>query len=180
MPKSPSPRRYAQAVFQIALETGGLLTWADDLRTLSLAVESEEMAGLLDAPHVPVGRKAEAIAQTMGDSVNGLARNLLALLASRNQAHILPGVLDEYERLVDEHGGVERAVVISAVDLEDEQKESVTGFLTELVGKDVRLTTVVQSQVLGGLVARVGDRVVDGSVRSKLREMRRSIVEQMS
>jgi len=167
-------------VFQIALETGGLLTWADDLRTLSLAMESEELVALLDAPHVPVGRKTEAIAQAMGDSVNGLARNLLALLASRNQAHLLPGVLDDYERLVDEHAGIERAVVISAVDLEDEQKEKVTGFLTELVGKDVRLTTLVESQVLGGLVARVGDRVVDGSVRSKLRDMRRNIVEQMA
>jgi F-type H+-transporting ATPase subunit delta len=180
MPKSPSPRRYAHAVLQIALETGGHLTWADDLRTLTMALDSEGLAALLDAPHVPVGRKAEAIAEVLGDSVSGLARNLLSLLASRNQVHLLPGVLDEYERLVDEHGGVERAVVTSAVDLEDEQKEKVAGFLNELVGKEVRLTTVVESGVLGGLVARVGDRVVDGSVRSKLREMRRSIVEQMA
>ena len=180
MPRSPSPRRYAQAAFQIALERDELDVWVEKLRVISIALEHRDLLALLDAPQVPVASKTETIARTLGDSTDPLPRNLLSLLASRNQAYLLPGVLEELERLVDEHRGIERADVVSAVPLEPEERAKVAELLENLVGKEVRLTSVVTPEILGGLVVRVGDRVIDGSVKAKLQEMRKTIAGQMS
>ena len=177
MPRSPSPRRYAQAVFEIAIESHDLEAWTEDLRVMADALEGTELLAILDAPHVPGARKVETIRLALGDLVGQLRLNLLSLLASRNLAHLLPRVLDEYERLMDVHNGIERAEVVSAVPLAAAQNSRIAGLLGGVVGKQVRLTPVVEPRVLGGIIARVGDRVIDGSVRAKLQRMRRSIVE---
>jgi F-type H+-transporting ATPase subunit delta len=159
------------------VENGQLDTWSEDLRVIAVALENTEMAGLLDSPQVPASVKIDIIKQVLGDSVERLALNLVSLLAVRTLCHLVPGILDEYERLVDAHGGIERAEVVSAVDLNDAQRSAVLGVVEDIVGTEVRLTTRVEPEILGGLIVRVGDRVMDGSVRARLREMRRRIVE---
>ncbi len=179
MARTGSARRYAQAVFQIALERDALDAWTEDLRVLAVGLENREFAELLDAPQVPVATKVSMIAEVLGDSVDGLARNLLAVLAGRSLAHLLPDVADEFGRLVDEHNGIARGEVVSAVPLTEAQAERVGQVLSDIVGKPLRLTASVDSGIVGGVVARVGDRVIDGSVRTTLREMRRTLVEQI-
>ena len=179
MARTGSARRYAQAVFQIALERDGLDIWAEDLRVLATGLENRELAELLDAPQVPVATKVQMITEVLGDSVDDLARNLLAVLAGRSLAHLLPSVADEFSRLVDEHNGIARGEVVSAVPLTEAESERVNQVLSGIVGKPLRLTVSVDSGILGGVVARVGDRVIDGSVRTTLREMRRELVEQI-
>ena len=179
MPRASSPRRYAQAVFQIALQGGDQDAWTADLRVLASALESTELASLLDAPQIPATLKLDAIGQTLGDGVGPMPLNLLSLLATRNSAHLVPDILEEYDRLVDEDRGIERAEVVSAVTLDSDQRARIAELLWEIVGTEVRLTTFVQPQILGGMIAKVGDRVIDGSVRTKLQQMRRSIVDQV-
>ena len=177
MPTGPSPRRYAQAVFQIAMERGELDAWQEDLRSLAVTLEDRDFSGLLDAPQVPAASKVDAAREALSGSVGPLALNLLAILATRNLAHLGSGILDEYGRLLDAHRGIQRAEVVSAVPLDSEQHARISKLLETIVGKEVPVTSVVDPQVLGGLVARVGDRLIDGSARTKLREMHRSIVE---
>ena len=179
MARTGSARRYAQAVFQIALERDALDAWTEDLRVLAVGLENREFAELLDAPQVPVATKVSMIGQVLGDSVDELARNLLAVLAGRSLAHLLPGVADEFGRLVDEHNGIARGEVVSAVPLTEAQAEKVNQALSGIVGKPLRLAVSVDPGIVGGVVARVGDRVIDGSVRTTLREMRRTLVEQI-
>ena len=175
MPQAASARRYAQAVFQIAAEGDALDAWSGDLRSLAEAMEVPELARVLDSPQVPMARKVEAAQRAVGDAVGPLASNLLCVLAAKNLAHLVPAVLDEYSRMIDALRGVESAEVTSAVRLDDTQRESVTKILEGVAGKKVRLHTLVRPEILGGIVARVGDRVIDGSVRTKLREMRREL-----
>ena len=177
MPRAPSGRRYAQAVFQIASETDKLEEWALDLGALASALESPDLSGLLDAPQVPAAQKLEAIRQVLNSIAGPLAINLVSILAIRNLVHLVPDVLDEYGRLLDSHRGIERAEVATAVPLDDGQRTRIADILRGIVGKEVRLNAVVEPEILGGLVARVGDRVADGSARAKLEKMRRSIVE---
>ena len=167
-------------MFQIALERDGLDTWLEDLRVLTDALENQGLSALLDAPHVPAARKMEALRQSLGDSVGPLALNLASMLASRNLAHLVPGVLDEYQRLLDAHRGIERAEVITAVPLGSDQWGKIVELLQCVAGKEIRLKSVVEPQILGGMIARVGDRLIDGSIRTKLEEMRRGIAEQVS
>ena len=177
MPRALSPRRYAQAVFQIAVESDELDQWQTDLETLSTALQDADLARFLDAPQVPADAKTDAVNQTFGSSVGPLAVNLVLLLGSRGAASLLPAVGDEYGRLLDAHRGIEQADVTSAVPLGDEQTRRVTEILEGVVGAKVRLWAHVEPDIVGGLVARVGDRVIDGSVRTRLEKMRRSVVE---
>ena len=163
--------------FQLAVESGQLDAWSEDLRVIAVALENAEMAGLLDSPQVPARVKIDTIKQVLGGSVERLALNLVSLLSERMLTHLVPGILDEYGRLVDAHAGIERAEVVSAVELDDEQRSAILRVIEEIVGTEVRLTTRVEPEVLGGIIARVGDRVIDGSVRARLRDMRRRIVE---
>ena len=175
MPQTASARRYAQAVFQIAVEGDALDAWSGDLRSLAEAMDVPELASVLDAPQVPMARKVEAVRRAVGDAVGPLAANLLCVLASRNLAHLVQAVLDEYSSMIDARRGIESAEVTSATRLDDAQRDRVTRILEDVAGKEVRLHTLVRPEILGGIIARVGDRVIDGSVRTRLRAMRREL-----
>ena len=175
MSAGASPRRFAQAAFQIALEAYQLKEWRTDLATIAAAVRDTELPALLDSPQVPLSRKLAAIDEALGERVGPLARNLCGLLASRNAAGSVPEIADQFERMVDEHGGVVRAQVTTAVELGPEQLERLTGALGRAVGAEVVVAASVDPAIVGGVVARVGDRMVDGSVRTRLDEMRREL-----
>lgn len=177
MPRAASARRYAQAVFELALEKGELEKWLDDLTLLADSVSNQEFVDFLTQPRVTADEKIRVVRESLGDSVGPLALNLMCLLATRNIAHILGGITDQFQELLDSHRGIERAEVVSAVELSDDEQRRVTEMLSTMTGSDVRLTTRVDAQILGGMVVRIGDRVMDGSARSRLQAMRRELVD---
>ena len=177
MPRPASARRYAQAVFQLAVEFDELEKWLDDLTILADSVASSQFLDFMSQPRVPTAAKLEVIRESLGDSVGRLATNLISLLATRNIAHILPEIADQYQELLDSHQGIERAEVVSAVPLSDAQHRRAVDVLEGLSGREVRLSTRVDPALLGGMIMRIGDRVVDGSTRSKLKAMRRELSE---
>ena len=177
MPAGASARRYAQAVFEIASESGELERWLDDLTQLADSITSEVFRQTLSAPRISMSQKEALIRESLGSSVGPFALNLMALLASRGLVEMLPGIADRFQEMLDAHQGVERAEVVSAVSLTDDQQQHVTQMLNELSGKDVRLTTRIDPEILGGLVIRVGDKVMDGSARARLQNMRRELAQ---
>lgn len=179
MPRAASSRRFAQAVFQLALENDEVDRWLDDLTLLADALGNQEFSEFINAPQVSVNQKTVVIRIALGDSVNQLAINLISLLASRNLALIMPSIVEQYQKLLDTHHGIERAEVVSAIPLDDSQRQQVSDLLQGIVGKEVRLNMRVEPQILGGFIARVGDRLIDGSTRTKLYEMRRGIVQRL-
>ena len=180
MPRYPSARRYAQAVFQIALEHDSLDVWVDDLQTLADLLEDGEVAAFLDAPQVPDARKLETIKELLGDSVGALPANLLGLLATKSMTQLIPGIMEQFSVMVDHHRGIQWADVTTAVPLDDAQQKEVSQLLGGIVGSEVSLRTYVEPELIGGIIARLDDRVIDGSVRSKLKDMHRQIVEQIA
>ena len=123
-------------------------------------------------------RREEAARISRGDnSVGLLAINLMLLLTSRNLVHLLPSIADRFQELLDAHNGVERAEAVSAVPLDDGQRDKITLALSEMTGKDVRLTVRADPEILGGMIIRIGDRVLDGSARTRLQSMRRELAQ---
>ena len=175
--KGASARRYAQAAFSIALERGELDRWLDDLALLADAMENAEFAGFMDAPQISAAQKTSLARETLGGSVSDLALNLMALLASRSSARLAADIAEAYQRMLDAHNGIERAEILSAVPLTDEQRERIVDMLRGVVGKEVTATASVEPGILGGFVARVGDKVIDGSTRSRLDGLRRELAQ---
>ncbi len=176
MAKGASARRYAQAVFEIALEHSDTDKWLDDLALLANAMENSEFAAFLDAPQLTAAQKRTLILESLGDSVGALALNLVSLLASRNAARLLPAIAEGYQQMLDAHNGIERAEIVSAVPLTDAQRSRIVGMLGTMVGGSVTATARVEPQILGGFIARVGDKVIDGSTRTRFNELRRELV----
>ena len=175
MAKGASARRYAQAVFAIALERSELDRWLDDLALLADAMENDEFANFLDAPQLTLSQKTSLIEESLGDSVSRLALNLISLLASRSSARLVASIAEAYQRMLDDHNGIERAEIVSAVPLDARQQARIEDMLQGIVGKEITTTARVESHILGGFVARVGDKVIDGSTRTRLDELRREL-----
>lgn len=177
MPRPASARRYAQAAFQLAVEHDELEKWLDDLTVLADSVTSSQFLDFMSQPRVPTAAKLEVIRESLGDSVGRLAMNLISLLATRNIAHILPEIADQYQELLDSHQGIERAELVSAVALTEAQHRQAVELLEGMSGHEVRLNARVDTALIGGMIMRIGDRVVDGSTRSRIRAMRRELSE---
>lgn len=177
MPVAASARRYAQAAFELALEKGELEQWLDDLTLLADAVSNREFIDFLSQPRVTAEAKVRVVREALGDSVGPLALNLMSLLATRDIAHILGAITDQFQELLDSHRGIERAEVVSAVELSDDERAGVSQMLSTMTGSDVRLTARVDANILGGMIVRIGDRVMDGSARSKFQAMRRELAD---
>ena len=175
MARGASARRYAQAVFAIALEQGEPGRWLDDLALLSDAMANDDFANFLDAPQPTLSQKINLIEETLGDSVSRLALNLVSLLASRNSARLARSITESYQEMLDEYNGIERAEIVSAITLSDEQQQRIETMLKDIVGKNITATSRVEPRILGGFVARVGDKVIDGSTRTRLDDLRRQL-----
>jgi F-type H+-transporting ATPase subunit delta len=160
-------RRYSQAVFNIALETNELDRWQSDLRKIASLAEDAVLIAVLESPKFHFDVKARLLSELLGD-INPLALNLVYLLVSRGRLAMVGDIADEYQRLLDSYRGIERAEVATAIPLDDEDKLRLAERLGAVVGKKVVLKPEVDSSLIGGIVARIGGKLLDGSTRSKL------------
>ena len=169
-----SGQRYAQAIFELALENQLLEEWDQDLRLASDVLQDEDFALFLKHAEVSSERKVTAIESVLAE-VHPLVRNLVSLLVSRDGVEAIAGVQGGYTRLLDEHLGRQLVEVTAAVPLEDAELERITRFAAELTGKEVVVTTRVDESILGGLVIQIGDQLLDGSTSAALERLRRNI-----
>ena len=176
MARVASARRHAQAVFQIALERGELDLWRGDLERISEAMKDPLIYAFLESPKIRFDEKARVLSQHL-EGVNPLAMNLAYILIARRRLGIAGDIVAEYQRLVDEHRGIAQAEVATAVPVDEEVKDKLVHRLGALVGKEIVLSTRVDPSLIGGLVARVGDKLIDGSTRAKLDTLRNSLIE---
>ena len=167
MAKRASAKRYAQATFDIALQRGQLDQWASDLGLVVEALHNAEFSAFLEHAKVPLAQKVQTIGEAF-QGVDPMVLNLLSLLVSRGLAELVPEVEEGYRELLDQHKGREKVDVSSAVPLEDSEREQIIQFLTRLINKEVVLDSQVDPSILGGLVIKVGDRLIDGSTRTRL------------
>ena len=175
MPKKANARRYAQAVFEIALEKKELERWQSDLQKIANEVSDATFLAALESPKIKFSDKTRFLSERLKD-VNPLALNLVHLLIARASIGIISDVAEEYQRLVDSYHGIEPAEVITAVPLDDKDIRKMTENLSVLVGKEVVLKSKVDPSIIGGIIARVGGKLLDGSTRSKLAALKRELV----
>jgi F-type H+-transporting ATPase subunit delta len=167
-------RRYAQAVFDIARERDELDRWQSDLRKIATLGGEAKFVALLENPKVHFEEKARLLSGWLGD-INPLALNLVYLLVTRGRVGMVADIAEEYQRLLDSYRGIEQAEVTTAIPLDDEDKRKLGERLEAVVGKKVVLKPTVDPGVLGGIVARIGGKLLDGSTRSKLMALKKAL-----
>ena len=167
-------RRYAKAIFDIGSEQGGLDKMGADLRVLSKAMnDSPELVSTLSNPAIRRSdRKAiiDALLQRIG--VVTVTRNAVYLLLEGERLGSLPMISRQLDAMIEEKAGRVMAEVVSAKPLDPSQLSQITATLEKLSGKKVSLSSRQDPDLLGGVVAKVGDTVYDGSLRTQLRNLR--------
>lgn len=169
-----SAKRHAQAVFEIALEKDELERWQSDLEQIAALAGDERAVAWLESAKTSADHKSRYLEEVLG-GISALARNLVELLLSRRSLNAAPAIAAAYEARLREHRGVETATVTSALKLDETAQNRLREELAAIVGREIELTTRVDPAVVGGFVALVGDRLLDGSTRHRLEAMRQEI-----
>ncbi|HCA48309.1 MAG TPA: ATP synthase F1 subunit delta, partial [Armatimonadetes bacterium] len=138
---------------------------------------SPKVRRLLGHPSLSLERKFDALAKLLGEAPVEPLKRLIALLIENDRLEVLETGADVYQQLADEAEGVMRAFVMSARPLTDDQSERLATALSAWLGESVVVDAVVDPDLLGGIAVRVGDRVLDASLRARLERIRERMVE---
>lgn len=171
---SSAARRYVQALSDIAQEQNSFDAWQRDLDTLAAIASDAEVLNYLENPGVPDEQKLQAVTTVMGD-VQPETRTLLRMMIDRRRLRLLPEMAELFREKALAHKGIVMVDVTTADALDDAGEHLVRERLKGIVGKDVELRLHTDANIIGGIVARIGDQVIDGSVLNQLRRLRASM-----
>ncbi len=162
--------RYATALFELAQEEGALEAAEADLGTIGAAIgESDDLSNLISSPLYTRDQQAAAMAKICEKAgIGQTVTNLIALMAAKRRLFALPEVIRIFGELMAEHRGEVTADVTSAHPLSEAQQSALSEKLKAAVGRDVKLNMSVDDALIGGLVVKVGSRMIDTSIRARL------------
>jgi len=170
-------KRYAKALFAIGKEDGKYEAYNEALQGVAgLVTDNPEVADALTNPLYPLDVREKVMAAMIQSmEVDQIMGNFLNLLVQKKRAEIIPEIAEAFQVMVDEDKNISHGTIISAVELDTELQEKVQKTLEKLTGKKVELTASVDPSILGGIIAKVGDLVMDGSIRTQLASLKDSI-----
>ncbi|MEJ8569840.1 F0F1 ATP synthase subunit delta [Microbaculum marinum] len=171
--------RYATALFELAEDAGAIDRIAGELDQLDgMIAESEDLTRLLRSPVFSAEEQERAMGAILEKAgITGVTENFVRLVAKNRRLFALPGMIEGYRVLVARHRGEVSAHVTSAHELSDEEVKDLTAALTSSLGKEVQLDRKVDASLLGGLIVRVGSRMIDTSLRTKLNSLKIAMKE---
>ncbi|TXR54600.1 F0F1 ATP synthase subunit delta [Reinekea thalattae] len=168
-------RPYAKAAFSAAIDEGAITPWSTALKTLKAITQAEAVAQLIANPSVNALDKAKAITEFAGDQCIDGAANLLVVLAENDRLSLLPEISAQFELLRSEHEKTADVLVTSAFELSDAQQQTLKQKLTTKLQRDISISVKVDEALIGGVIIKTGDLVIDGSVRGKLSKLAEAI-----
>lgn len=166
-----SARPYARAVYALANETSSVDGWGEALALLSAVASDARMQDLLDQPRLSKEQKGELMLKVISDKLNQQQQNLVRLMAENDRLKALPEVAHQFEIYRAEAEGKVEAEVISAFALSSEQEQAITAMLKSKLGRDVSITTSTDESLIGGVIIKAGDTIIDGSMKSQLESL---------
>ena len=165
-------RRYAEAAMAIADRDESVEAWLSALGSASQALSGAEISRVLANPALAFEARRSVAERVLGTGITGAPRNLVLLLVRRGRIDLLPSVAREFRRLYEQREGIVQATVTSAAPLSSAEVAALSERLAGMTGGRVVITVAVDSAILGGVVVRLGDRLIDGSVRGRLERLR--------
>jgi len=168
-------KRYARAIFELAGEQGQVEEWARRLVTVRDVLSRPDVRAVLTNPSIAVQRRQDAAAALLEQRAGPEGVNLARLVVGANRVRDLDTIIEEYGRLADEAAGRVRATATTAVPLDPAVTDELVSSLSRKLGREVRLESRVDPAIVGGLVLRIGDRVIDASVATRLQQLRRQL-----
>jgi F-type H+-transporting ATPase subunit delta len=167
-------KRYAEAAYLIARQDGKEEAWSSGLVEVAALFGDDRARAVFENARVPTAQKLALVDRALA-GVDPLVLNLARLLVRRRRTSLGPQIAQAFQELIDEAKGISHATVTSAVPLTDQDRAAVERRLIDITGGPVVIETHVDENILGGLVVRIGDRLIDGSTKSRLLALKRKL-----
>ncbi len=164
-------RPYARAAFEYAKEHGTVDAWSEQLAVAAAVVGEERIAAALDDPSLTTAQQAGTLCDVCGDALGSEVKNFVSIVASNKRLPLLPRINEQFAQF---KASLEQSVdveVVSAFDLADSARDKLAQALGAKLEREVNVTTSTDSELLGGVLIRAGDMVIDGSVRGRLNKL---------
>jgi F-type H+-transporting ATPase subunit delta len=174
--RGAASRRYAESIFAIAKDQNSFDRWLEDVATIRGLFTNADMRRFLDDPKPTPAAKEETLHKLLDGKVDPMAVNLAILLVRREHVGIAEYLEREFQRMVNEERNVAVAEVTTAVELAPRDRDLVKQRLEVLAAKTIQLDTRVDKDILGGFVARVGDTLIDASLKTRLANLRQELL----
>ncbi|MDD5462485.1 MAG: F0F1 ATP synthase subunit delta [Methylococcales bacterium] len=168
-------RPYAAAVFKRAKETQTAAKWSQSLAFMSAVLNNEDISVVVDNPKVNRQRLSELMLDICQGHVNEEDANFLKLLVQNNRLSLLPFIAKLFEAYKAEDEGYTEVEVLSAYALSKEAKQDLAATLEKTLGKKIHMNVSVDKSLIGGVLVRAGDRVIDGSIKGRLQHMHKAL-----
>ncbi len=169
--KATIARPYAEAAFAQALEEGKLSEWSAMLNRLSIVVSDENMSGVINNPKLNNEQLTQFIIETCGDSLDKTHKNFISILVEAERIKLAPEVFSLFEQKHAAAEGFSDVDVITAYPLDDAQVNAISESISKRLGKKVDINTEQDKALIGGVIIRAGDSVIDASIRGRLKEL---------
>ena len=164
-------RPYARAAFSVALEQEALADWSSMLALLAGAAQDEGVATHLDDPKLSGHESAAFLVSMFADELSDSVKNFLDVLSSNGRLKLIPTIAEQYESLKAQHEKTMRVTVSSAFEVSASEQALIEGALRSRLQREIEVETTIDSELLGGVVIRTEDTVIDDSVRGKLNKL---------
>ncbi len=168
-------KRYAQAAFEIAQERKDLDIWQSDLQKIAILAQNEDFVKVMENPKFAFENKKKLLDSQL-KKLNPLALNLAYILTNNQKFSLMAAVFEEFQVLLDDFRAIEKAEITTAVPLSENEKQKIVNFLSNLTGKKVIVEEKVDPGIIGGMIARVGGKIIDGSTSSQLAALRKELI----
>ncbi len=166
-------KAYASALFEVARAEGSIASVEDELFRFSRILQgSDELRTTLTDPALPVSRRQQIVEDLLGGRAEPITVSLISMVIGTGRSRDLPAIIEELVRMSASEANKEVAEVRTAVDLTADQKKRLAEALSQATGKQVEVKVVVDPTVMGGAVSTIGDTVIDGTVRTRLEQLK--------
>lgn len=167
---------YAAALFEVAKAEGSLATVEEELFRVARTLEgSDELRSTLTDQAIPIERRQGIVEDLLGDRASAVTTALVSFVVGAGRGRDLPAIIDRLVERAAEERSQAVAEVRSAIPLDEAQKERLAQALGQATGKTISVKVIVDPSILGGIVAQVGDTVIDGSIRTRLNQLREAL-----
>jgi F-type H+-transporting ATPase subunit delta len=164
-------RPYAKAAFEFARDNDALAQWSETLSLAAQITQQQQVAQLLSSPSLTSGQMAETFGGLLGDDLTTKAANFIGALAMNKRLLLLPYISEQFQALKAQQEQTVNVEVTSAFELSEAEAAQLTKALSTNLSREVKLSSTVDADLIGGVVVRAGDMVIDGSIRNKLAQL---------
>lgn len=169
--------KYAQAIYELAAQKNTLNVVEQELRLVESTITSyDDLSTLIYHPQVLAQAKKETIRKIFGQDISDVVLKFLLLLVDKRRESILPGIIYEYVKMANQAQNILEAEVTTALPLVESQQAALIDKLSLVTGKKVVLKTQIDQGIIGGIIVKIGDKLIDGSVVRQLATLKKALL----